>query len=32
MARPSAETVRPAEIRVVVNWFAELKRLVPAGK
>jgi serine/threonine protein kinase/Tol biopolymer transport system component len=28
----SADTSRPTELRVVVNWFEELKRLVPVGK
>jgi serine/threonine-protein kinase len=26
------ETVPPTEIRVVLNWFAELERLVPSGR
>ena len=29
MIRPSDDELRPAEISVVENWFAELKRLVP---
>ena len=30
MARLPSDGARPAEIRIVVDWFAELKRLVPA--
>jgi serine/threonine-protein kinase len=26
------ETVAPTELRVVLNWFAELERLVPSGR
>ena len=32
IAPPEGRTVRQAEIRVVLNWFEELRRLAPAGK
>jgi hypothetical protein len=33
MLKPSEqEAAAPTQINVVLNWFEELKRLVPAGK
>lgn len=31
-AAPEGRTARQSEIRVVLNWFEELRRLAPAGK
>jgi hypothetical protein len=32
MIRGSAQEETPSQIRIVLNWFDELKRLVPTGK
>jgi hypothetical protein len=32
MLKPSEQAQAPAQINVVLNWFEELTRRVPAGK